>query len=82
MTSLNDDYNNSGGVYPGGNSTPNVKPSFAAYDSTGNVVWRSDTITSNTTGISVATSVNNSSLSVNATETRPYNYGVYWIIKY
>jgi len=82
MTSQNDDYNDSGGNTYDNNTSPPVKPSFATWDSAGNVVWPSDTISSNTTGISVGTTVNNSTLSVNANETRPYNYGVYWIIKY
>lgn len=80
FNTINDDFNGSGGSsYPA-----NSKPSAAAYDSTGNIQWSisSGTISSHTTGVSVATSVNNSTLSVNANETRPYNYGVYWIIKY
>ena len=75
QTTVNDDFNNSGGdAYPG------TTPSFAGYDSAGSKTWTN--INSSSTGISVATTVNNSTTSVNANETRPYNYGVYWIIKY
>ena len=45
-------------------------------------MFTTPSINSATTGITVATTVANSTTSVNATETRPYNYGVYWIIKY
>ena len=71
---VNDDYNNSGGGYPG------TTPSFPPYDSAGSKTWNN--INSSTTGISVATTISNSTTSVNANETRPYNYGVWWIIKY
>lgn len=74
QSSVNDDYNNSGGSYPG------TTPSFPPYDSAGTKTWNN--ISSATTGISVATTINNSTTSVNANETRPYNYGVWWIIKY
>lgn len=72
QNSVNDDFNN--------NSTyPNFTvPSFANYDS-GSKTWTN--INSNTTGVTVATTVNNSTTNVNANETRPYNYGVWWIIK-
>jgi len=39
-------------------------------------------VNSHSTGITVDTTVANSTTSVDANETRPYNYGVYWIIKY
>ena len=42
----------------------------------------SNTTNTNTTGISVATTIANSTTSVNENETRPYNFGVFWIIKY
>uniref|UniRef100_A0A6C0LNH7 Phage tail collar domain-containing protein n=1 Tax=viral metagenome TaxID=1070528 RepID=A0A6C0LNH7_9ZZZZ len=75
QNSINDDFNNTGGnVYPG--STP----SFPAYDSAGSKVW--DNLNTSTTGITVATTIANSSISVDPNETRPYNYGVWWIIKY
>jgi len=73
-TSVNDDYNNTGGSYPG------TTPSFPQYDSAGTKTWTN--VNSSTTGISVATTINNSTTSVDANETRPYNYGVWWIIKY
>uniref|UniRef100_A0A6C0HB17 Phage tail collar domain-containing protein n=1 Tax=viral metagenome TaxID=1070528 RepID=A0A6C0HB17_9ZZZZ len=72
---INDDYNNSGG-----NAYPGTIPSFAGYDSAGSKTWNN--INSSTTGISVATTISNSTTSVDANETRPYNYGVWWIIKY
>jgi microcystin-dependent protein len=80
QTSANDDYNGSGG-----NNYPNLKlPSFAQYDlapgvvpsnSTDTKVW-TENINSRTTGISVTIS------NTGSTETRPYNYGVVWLIKY
>lgn len=72
---INDDYNNSGG-----NNYPGTTPSFAAYDSAGSKTW--DNINNHTTGLTVATTISNSTTNVNANETRPYNYGVWWIIKY
>lgn len=76
QTSLNDDFNDSGGIiYPA-----NSNPSFAKSDSAGTKTWSN--VNSNTTGITVATTVANSTTSVNANETRPYNFGVYWIIKF
>jgi len=76
QNSLNDDFNNNGGnSYPSGSN-----PSFAGYDTTGNKTWTN--INSHSTGVTVATTVANSTTSVNANETRPYNFGVYWIIKY
>jgi hypothetical protein len=79
MSSQNNNYDNDAGNF----FALNDKPSFARKDD-GTRQWtiESGTINSNTTGISVTTTVNNSTLSVNANETRPYNYGVYWIIKY
>jgi microcystin-dependent protein len=75
QNTINDDYNGSGGSgYPG------TTPSFAPYDSAGSKTW--DNINSRTTGITVSTTVANSTTSVDANETRPYNFGVYWIIKY
>lgn len=76
QTTVNDDFNGSGGsAYPLGSN-----PSFAAYDSAGSRTWTN--ISSTSTGIAVATTVGNSTTSVNANETRPYNFGVTWIIKY
>ena len=70
QTSSNDDFNNNSGAYPSGN--PN--PSYAQYDS-GTRTW-TNTINSNLTGITVTIG------NTGSTETRPYNYGVVWLIKY
>jgi microcystin-dependent protein len=76
QTTNNDDYNNTGGNnFPGSSN-----PSFAANDTGINKSWTN--INSNSTGVTVATTVGNSTTFVNANETRPYNFGVYWIIKY
>jgi microcystin-dependent protein len=76
QTTANDDFNNSGGnAYPTGSN-----PSFAAYDSAGVRTWTN--INSSFTGVTVNTTIENSTTSVNANETRPYNFGVNWIIKY
>ena len=72
---VNDDFNNSGGAYPTGSP-----PSFPPYDSAGTRSWTN--INSSTTGVTVSTTVANSSTFTDANETRPYNFGVYWIIKY
>ena len=69
QTTINDDFNNSGANPPG-----------FTQDSAGSRTWNN--INSSTTGITVATTVENSTTNVNANETRPYNFGVYWIIKY
>jgi microcystin-dependent protein len=45
------------------------------------IVARTVTSTASTTGITVATTVADSTTSVNANETRPYNFGINWIIK-
>jgi microcystin-dependent protein len=74
QNSVNDDYNNSGGEYP------NSIPSFPRYDSAGIKTWNN--ISTSTTGITVSTSVANSTTNTDPNETRPYNFGVYWIIKY
>jgi len=72
---VNDDFNGTGGsAYPG------TTPSFGKYDNAGSRTW--DNINNHSTGVSVTTTVANSTTSVNANETRPYNFGVYWIIKY
>jgi len=70
---INDDFNGTG-RYTG------TTPSFPQSDSAGSRTW--DNINSHSTGITVDTTVANSTTSVDANETRPYNYGVYWIIKY
>lgn len=70
--SINDDYNGSGG-----SGYPDLTiPSFAPYDSNVPQKTWTDNINNNTTGITV--SIGNTG----TTETRPYNYGVVWLIKY
>jgi len=76
QTTVNDDFNNSGG----NNYPVDSNPSFAALDSAGSKNWSN--INSNTTGITVATTIGNNTTFTNANETRPYNFGVHWIIKY
>jgi len=82
---VNDDFN-SNGNYPTTPGSPPVinidtsNPSFAQFDSAGTVTWSN--IDLSFCGITVATTVANSTTSVNTNETRPYNFGVYWIIKY
>lgn len=71
---INDDFNNSGGA-PSGSI-----PSFPPSDSAGSRNWTN--INNSTTGVTVATTVANSTRNTDANETRPFNYGVYWIIKY
>jgi microcystin-dependent protein len=72
---VNDDFNNTGGNnYPSGSN-----PSFAAYDSAGTRTWNNLSLQS--TGVTVSTTVGNNSGNTDANETRPYNFGVYWIIK-
>lgn len=71
---INDDFNNSGSSYAG------TTPSFPKSDSAGTKTW--DNINSHSTGLTVSTTIGNNTTSVDANETRPYNYGVYWIIKY
>jgi hypothetical protein len=73
---VNDDFNNTGGD----NYPTNSNPSFAAYDSAGTRTWNN--LSLQTTGVTVSTTVgNNNSGNTDANETRPYNFGVYWIIK-
>jgi microcystin-dependent protein len=72
QNSINDDYNGSGG-----SGYPDLKvPSFAPYDSNVPQKTWTENINSNTTGITVSIA------NTGSTETRPYNYGVVWLIKY
>jgi microcystin-dependent protein len=71
---INDDFNMTGGAPSG------TTPSFPVSDSAGSRTW--DNLNTSTTGVSVATTIANSTTNVDANETRPYNYGVWWIIKY
>lgn len=73
QNTVNDDFNCSS-TYPNFST-----PSFPNYDSTGSKTWSN--VNSQTTGITVSTTVNNSTTNVDINETRPYNYGVWWIIK-
>jgi len=73
QTTVNDDFNNSGGAYPS-----YAKPSYPQYDSAGFKTW-TNTIDSSGTNITVSTTIDNCG---NTVETRPYNYGINWIIKY
>ena len=96
QTTTNDDYNNSGGNnYPNSNSPSFAgwdsagSKTWTNINSTTTGITASTTLTSttpsilnSTTGVTVSTSVANSTTSVNANETRPYKYGVYWIIKF
>lgn len=93
---INDDFNNSGGTgYPnydnpsfagydsaGSKTWTNINSSSTGISVNTSIGSTTPTINSNTTGISVSTTIANSNTSVNANETRPYNFGVYWIIKY
>lgn len=74
QTTINDDFNNTGGNY-GGNYTT---PSYPSYDNGLNKTW-TNTINSSVTNITVSTTTD---LCGNSVETRPYNYGINWIIKY
>jgi microcystin-dependent protein len=73
LTTYNDDINGTGGTVSSDN------PSFTSGDSPTSKNW---SINSNTTGITVATTISDTTTLVDANETRPYNYGVWWIIKY
>lgn len=73
QTTYNDDYN-------GSNSEDQLTPAWAAPDATTQRTWSN--INNASTGITVSTTVSNSTTSTDANETRPYNFGVYWIIKY
>jgi len=78
LKSANDDFNNTSGNSlnpPNYNYPVGSYPSFAAYD-TGDRSWNN--VLNTTTGITVNTTID---LSGNPNETRPYNFGVYWIIK-
>lgn len=59
QTTVNDDFNNSGPDYPSGSN-----PSFAHYDSAGEITWSN--INSQTTGVTVSTTVANNTTFTNA----------------
>jgi microcystin-dependent protein len=75
QNTVNDDYNNSGGGYQN-----NSNPSFPPFDGAGTKIWTN--ISNSSTNISVSTTIANNTVNANENETRPYNFGVYWIIKY
>jgi len=66
--------------YSGGQN--NLFGTGAGTDNDNSYYSTTGTSASATTGITVATTIANSTTSVDANETRPYNYGVWWIIKY
>ena len=68
QNTINDDFNNTG-TYEDFNT-----PSFAQHDGAETIAWPN--INSRTTGITVT--IQNTGIN----ETRPYNYGVVWLIKY
>lgn len=71
----NDDYNSS--------ATADQVPlgmTKDAYQTSDNLHVTSN-VNSSATGVTVATTISNSTTTVDVNETRPYNYGVYWIIK-
>jgi len=94
QSSINDDFNESGSATyetppsfakndtTGPRIWTNINNSTTGITASTTVNATTPTIYTNTTGITVSTSIANSTTSVNANETRPYNYGVYWIIKY
>jgi len=88
ITTYNDDYNLGGGSQApsfGRNdalSTINTVINASGTGITVGISTNSTPVNAATTGVSASTTVNNSTLNADPNETRPYNYGVYWIIKY
>lgn len=77
QTTINNDFSTAeDGSYPNYD-----KPSAVAYDAGADITWI-DTINPTTTGVTVATTVADSTTSVDTNETRPYNFGINWIMKY
>lgn len=66
------DYSQPSGTYQGSNHND---------DTNNGLLTRTVTSSTSTTGVTVATTVANSTTSVNVNETRPYNFGINWIIK-
>lgn len=88
QTTNQDDYNGSAGSPPGfftdsGGPTiiPNINPSTTGITAATTVDPTIATMLDASSNITVSTTIGNSTTNV-ANETRPYNYGVYWIIKY
>ena len=73
QTNYNDDYNNS-------STAGQIGLGFSKDAGIDSPVVNTNISQSNT-GVTASTTVANSTVSVNANETRPYNFGVYWIIK-
>jgi microcystin-dependent protein len=67
------DYHNSSGSYQGSSSND---------DNNNALLTRTVTSSTSATGITVATTVDDSTTNVDPNETRPYNFGINWIIKY
>ena len=88
QTTNQDDYNGSDGSPPGffadsGGPTiiPNINRSTTGITAATSVDPATPTINNASSNVTVTTTIGNSTTNV-ANETRPYNYGVYWIIKY
>ena len=86
QTTINNDFDTGGD-----SGYPNyTKPSASHYDAGSDITW-TNTINSSATGVTVATTVANSTTGTNSVtqenvitddnETRPYNFGINWIIK-
>lgn len=89
QTTTNDDFNNSGEAPPGftadsaGSMTwENINSSVTGITASTTVDNSTPTNNTSFTGVTVNTTIGNSTTSVDPVETRPYNFGVYWIIKY
>jgi microcystin-dependent protein len=89
QTTINDDFNNSGAAPPGfsadsaGSRTwSNINSSTTGITASTSVNNNTPTNNANFTGVTVNTTIGNSTTSIDPVETRPYNFGVYWIIKY
>lgn len=90
QTTINDDFNESDGSPPGfttdGDGTVtrtwnNINSNITNIDVITTVNPTIATMLDASSNITVSTTIGNSTTNV-ASETRPYNYGVYWIIKY
>jgi microcystin-dependent protein len=90
QTTINDDFNESDGPPPGfttdGDGTVtrtwnNINSNITNIDVITTVNPTIATMLDASSNITVSTTIGNSTTNV-ASETRPYNYGVYWIIKY
>lgn len=89
LTTYNDDINMSGstrvpslGTFDAPTNAYNTIVNSSSTGISVSISTNNTPVNSATTGISATTTVNNSTLNTDPNETRPYNYGVYWIIKY